>query len=119
MPLRILIVEDDIDLCEILRMSFEHMGHKVSVAFSGHEGAEFLKKNKPDVLITDLKMPNGDGVQLLQSLRAQNILVPKIAVMSGYADFSQQELAALGVQAVVQKPCLPSDILKKLGLEDA
>ncbi len=113
-PKLILIVEDDHDICDIMTLYFENKGYKVATISNSREAITMIQKTIPDILITDLKMPLGSGVELLQNLKAQGIKIPKIAVMSGYADFSQNELSALGAQAVVQKPCLPQDILLKL-----
>lgn len=66
---RILIVEDEVDLAELLRDLFELRGYRVSLAFDGREGLAKAVSERPDVVLTDVMMPHLDGVEMIARLR--------------------------------------------------
>ena len=66
---RILVVDDDRQITRMLRTSLQSSGYRVLVANSGSEGVESFKKERPDLVITDLVMPGMDGVELTRALR--------------------------------------------------
>jgi len=69
---RVLIVDDEEGLRFILGEYLCDMGFTVDTACSGHEAADKLVKNKYDVLLTDIIMPNGDGEELIRAISASN-----------------------------------------------
>jgi two-component system KDP operon response regulator KdpE len=66
---RILVVDDDRQITRMLRTSLQSSGYLVSVANSGLEGMDSFTKEQPDLVITDLVMPEMDGVELTQAIR--------------------------------------------------
>jgi CheY-like chemotaxis protein len=68
--LRVLIVEDNADGREMLRLLLEMAGHKVEVARDGVEGLEVALRDHPDVAVTDIGLPRLDGYGLAERLRA-------------------------------------------------
>ena len=69
-PRRVLLVEDNIDLREIFRLSLMLDGHEVHVAEDGVGGLDLAMRIDPDIVITDLGLPGLNGYQLAQRLRA-------------------------------------------------
>ena len=67
---RILIVDDDPDTCGFLRTYFDAEGHKVDTCLDGATALETFRQDPHDVVITDIRMPNMDGIQLLRALKA-------------------------------------------------
>lgn len=65
----ILIVEDDLDTREILRMRFESGGHRVSLAKDGMEALQLVQKEMPDCVIMDIMMPNMNGYKATRLLK--------------------------------------------------
>lgn len=63
----ILIVEDDRFLADMYKMAFSQKGHKVSICGNGAEALEWLKSTKPDLIISDLMMPDMNGFDFLKA----------------------------------------------------
>ncbi|MDD5226988.1 MAG: response regulator [Candidatus Omnitrophica bacterium] len=66
---KILIIDDDADIVEAMRLVLEKRGHKVSVAVDGNEGLEKARTEKPDVIILDVMMPGLDGFEVARELK--------------------------------------------------
>lgn len=67
---KILIVDDEPDICEMITRYLERKGFAVAKAYNGKEGLEAIPKLKPDLIILDVLMPIMDGFSFLQSLKA-------------------------------------------------
>lgn len=105
---RILLVEDDEDSCEMLKIMFEHSGMQTTAVDSAAKALEIIKQLKPDVLISDVGLPGEDGYALLRKIRqlsAENGgLTPAIA-LTGYASLQDRSLAfEAGFQEHLSKP---------------
>lgn len=66
---KVLIVEDDRDLCILIKSKLTHEGFNVLVASNGVEGLEVALKNKPNIILLDILMPKMNGVEMLEKLR--------------------------------------------------
>jgi two-component system response regulator (stage 0 sporulation protein F) len=80
---RILVVEDEFGLHEIFREIFRMEGYDVRIATNGLNGYELFKKFKPDLLFTDIIMPEMDGLELVGKIREINPQI-KVIYMSGF-----------------------------------
>lgn len=69
MKAKILIVEDEVAIALGLQLLLEERGHKVRIAENGEDGLRKSIKERPDILITDIKMPVMDGIDLIRSIR--------------------------------------------------
>ncbi len=104
---RILVIDDE----QVLRRSvveiLEREGHEVLDAADGKVGMQLLREQRPDLVISDLFMPEMDGVELLRQLRRESPEL-KVVVMSGGAYDGQIQLldvaTGLGAAAVLRKP---------------
>ena len=76
----LLIVDDEASLRDFMTIVFEEDGWKVETAGSLAEGRAALQKNEPDLILCDLMLPDGSGLDLLRESKAQN---PTIAVSAG------------------------------------
>jgi signal transduction histidine kinase len=104
--LDVLIVEDSQDTLNLLRMIFSREGANVTTAASAAEALRSAVMKRPNIIVSDIGMPDTDGYQLLEQLRLLPELseVPAIAV-SGYASEEDRERAlAVGYLALVPKP---------------
>jgi CheY-like chemotaxis protein len=99
----VLIVDDEKDICELLGFQLQREGLKSFSANSGSEALVFLSSNKVDLIISDVRMPNGDGPSLLKSLRASGNNTPLI-FLSGFADIDDPGAKSLGAIGLVAKP---------------
>ncbi|MEW6001426.1 MAG: sigma-54 dependent transcriptional regulator [Nitrospirota bacterium] len=79
----ILIVEDKESMAEMLKETFESEGYRVISAKDGLEGLNYLKDARIDLVLTDLKLPKKDGIEILKATKEENQLIPVI-VMTAY-----------------------------------
>ena len=100
----LLIVDDEPDLREVLGFTFERKGYVVLTAGNAIEAMEVVKKNKIDVIISDIRMAGGDGIQLLEEVKKINPDMPTMLFVTGFADISFQEAYDKGADAIFSKP---------------
>ncbi|HYG10367.1 MAG TPA: response regulator, partial [Pyrinomonadaceae bacterium] len=113
--LRVLIVDDEPDARLLLRTIMEQSGAKVRAAASASEALVALKEFKPDILVSDIGMPQEDGYALLRSVRAlspeEGGRIPAIA-LTAYAQEDDRMRALLaGFQVHVAKPINPQEFV--------
>lgn len=99
----ILVVDDEEFLRQAIGFDYELRGFKVLLAANGHEAFDIFLREKVDLILSDVRMPNGDGLELLDRVKAHNPSVPVIFI-SGYADLTLEEAYNRGVEAVFPKP---------------
>lgn len=100
----LLIVEDEIELREPLVMEFESLGCKVFEASNGVKGFDIVCRERIDVVISDIRMPGGDGIQLLKNIKARGAHTPVVMLITGFSDVSFEETYSLGAEAILSKP---------------
>jgi signal transduction histidine kinase len=104
--LKVLIVEDSADTLALLRTIFAQQGAHVSTATTAAEALSLLKSTTPDIIVSDIGMPDTDGFELLQKIRELPELenIPAIAI-SGYASEADRKQAlGVGYRALMAKP---------------
>lgn len=102
---KILIVDDEADLREILSEDFSLQGATVFTAKNGREAYDVALKERPDVILSDVRMPGGDGVELLKRIRAKyDTTPPHVFLLTGFSDLKPEEAVELGGQGLVSKP---------------
>ena len=100
----ILIVEDDEDIREFLIKDLIEISNNIHQAQDGQEALDILEKTIPDVIISDIRMPNVDGIELLQALRDRGKNIPFV-ILSAYGDkLVTQTALKLGAFDFVAKP---------------
>jgi len=113
--LKILIVDDDEDVRTFIADSFAEAGFHVSMAKSGFEALSLCEKNnfKFDIIITDIRMPDGSGIELLDTIRAklQGDEAPVIMCISGFTDLSVESAYHKGADAFFVKPIDPDALI--------
>ncbi|MFN8370265.1 MAG: response regulator [Bacteriovoracaceae bacterium] len=102
----ILIVDDEPDLRELLRFEFELYDCICLEAGNGISAFEIIKSGNPsvDIVISDVRMPKGDGVGLLENIRKMSTDKPAVFFVTGFADISKEEAYAMGVNGMFGKP---------------
>lgn len=104
---RILVIDDDCTVRLLLERYLTHGGHSVFEADNGKTGLQALHDFKPDLVITDIMMPEMDGLEILLEIRKSNQTLPIIAISGGMRDgsinFSEQAMLN-GAQRVFEKP---------------
>ncbi|MBI4688518.1 MAG: sigma-54-dependent Fis family transcriptional regulator [Nitrospirae bacterium] len=101
---KILIVEDRDSMAEMLKETLESEGYEVITARDGAEGIKRIKDTKVDAVITDLKLPNKDGIEVLKASKEENPIIP-IIVMTAFGSIETAVAAMkLGAYDFLTKP---------------
>jgi len=111
----LLIVDDNAQIGASLVMLFQRGGFIAASVRSGHSALEHLLKQRVDIVITDIFMPNGDGLELLRELYRRNIR-PRVVVMTGGEDTGMPDMlhvaTLMGAEHTIQKPFQPGKLLQ-------
>ncbi|MDR2724915.1 MAG: sigma 54-interacting transcriptional regulator [Candidatus Adiutrix sp.] len=107
----ILVIDDDLSLREMLEMMLRGAGHKVSLADDGLSGLAAAEEGHFDLIISDLKMPGLNGLDLLKRLRAEGLTTPLILVSAFARDDMAVEAMRGGAYDFIPKPFKPHDLL--------
>lgn len=100
----LLIVDDEEGIRKSLEGHFSLDGYRVLTAAGGVEALEIIKKEPIDFVISDIRMPEGDGVSLLKDVRRHNPDVPVIIMVTGFSEFTKEEAVSLGAMDLLSKP---------------
>lgn len=106
--IHVLVVEDVDDARTALRMIFQFYGAKVRAAASAEEGKRLLAEERPDIMVSDIAMPD-DGIELIRAVKAsadaRDLRIPVIAITAHR--YRAAELLAEGFAELVEKPFDP------------
>lgn len=102
----ILVIEDDHNLREGLELLFEIEGHKAIGSSNGITGMELIRRHRPDIIITNYKMPGADGFDVLRGVREHPHLThtPVVFVTADHSPSLRDRALEAGVDAFVTKP---------------
>jgi signal transduction histidine kinase/PleD family two-component response regulator len=116
--LRVLVVDDERDAREVVRAILEARGALVEAAPSAAEGFAAFRRSRPDVLLSDIAMPGGDGYSLIRRVRAlppeEGGRVPAIALTAQARAADRTRALMAGFRAHVPKPIEPSELVAVL-----
>ena len=107
----VLIVDDEESICEALAFDLEDAGYLTKIAYSGFDAIETLKKDHVDLVITDFRMHNGSGLDVLNFVRQRHNSNPVVMMISGDNDQKIRELYNLGLDGIFPKPYKSPDLL--------
>lgn len=114
---RILVVDDEIDAMEIISGYLEAQGYNVSAASNGEDALAIAGVVQPDILITDIRMPQMDGNSLVKELRSRDPALPVI-VMTGHPGDAERPVDDDGADAPVMVMSKPLNLKELLGILD-
>lgn len=118
LPSSVLIVDDDVALRETLRRMVESVGYEVACVEDAKAAIAAIAAHAPDIIISDIYMPLGDGFELLNWLRNNRVNIPVIAMSgsnSGSGEYDQLSVADhLGAAAVLDKPFRQSKLVETI-----
>ncbi|MFH1440635.1 MAG: response regulator [Candidatus Omnitrophota bacterium] len=101
--IKVLIVDDEVDLLEAIRMRLEACGYEAITAVNGKEAISLIKKKAPDAVILDIMMPEMDGLETLREIRSFNRELP-VFMLSAYGDGERvKETEELGIAGFIYK----------------
>lgn len=108
---KILLIEDDISFCKMLENFLIKKSFLVTTAFTAEEAKTKIKSQNFDLIITDLRLPNYDGIQLMSEFKTAYPTIPVI-LMTGYADVTTAVKALKnGATDYISKPFNPEEVL--------
>lgn len=99
---KILIVDDEDILCDLMADLFSSRGYEVSVASCGKEAIKMSQESQFDLVISDVRMPNGDGLDLAKTLYKRDPSFPLVIFVTGYLDVHAEVPG--NVKKVFKKP---------------
>lgn len=100
----ILVVDDEAGLRKALAFDFKRRGFNVLDAGCGNDAFEIVRNNRIHVVLSDVRMPNGDGIELLDKIKAIDPEIPVVMFITGFADLSLEDAYNKGADAVFSKP---------------
>lgn len=113
---RILVVEDNADIAQLVRHSLERAGHDVETRSTGHEGLAHARERTPDLVVLDLMLPGLDGLQVCQALRASAATagIPIIMLTARGEEVDRISGLELGADDYVTKPFSPKELAARV-----
>lgn len=109
---KILVIDDEIDLCELFEKILRLEGYTVLTAQNGYDGIKINEENKPDIIILDLKMPKMGGIETFRHIRKKDTDVIVI-ILTGYGDAETiRDAADLNVYEYMAKPFKNETVIK-------
>ncbi|RCJ20276.1 histidine kinase [Nostoc sp. ATCC 43529] len=116
--IQILVVDDDTDTREFHTFVLEQAGAKVTAAASALEALQALAQSKPDILVSDIGMPETDGHMLMRQVKAlqaeHNKQILAIALTAYAGEINQQKALESGFQKHISKPVEPEELVKAI-----
>ena len=112
---RILVVDDERDIVEIVRELLEGEGYETFPAYDGVEALEAAKTGRPDGIVMDIKMPGLDGIEVIRRLRADPTLFSTPVVVLTATQVireSSEQFQQLNVHRWISKPFEPEDLIR-------
>ncbi len=112
----VLCIDDDPQVSEVIRDRLYDYEVKLLSAFSGMQGLWLAATNKPDVIITDLLMPMGDGATIIECMKrnAKTASIPIIVLTAKCGSDIQHHMKKIGADSFLTKPILFNDLLEEL-----
>ncbi|MEP6467227.1 MAG: sigma-54 dependent transcriptional regulator [Parafilimonas sp.] len=108
---KVLVIDDDRDMCLLLRKFLERNNYEVIDFTSGKKALSWYDENKPDIVLCDLRLEDVSGLEILQKMKAANPSLPFL-IITGYSDVrSAVEIMRHGAYDYITKPLFPDEIL--------
>jgi CheY-like chemotaxis protein len=110
----ILVIDDDATIQLVFSQFLTSLGHEIMQAENGKKGMSMIQETRPDLVITDIMMPEMDGLEILMQLRSTHDSVPVIAISGGMRSLPVnflQQAKLFGARYVFEKP-VPLEVLR-------
>ena len=99
----ILVVDDELMLCDLLKVELSSFGHEVVTANNGREGIALFAHRRPDLVLLDLHMPDMSGIEVLKRIRELDPQAGVIVLTGGGTDDLENQARELGVHEFLRK----------------
>lgn len=115
---KMLVVDDEIEICDFLKTFFEERNYKVLTALNGETAIKVAEQEKPAIVLLDIKMPGCDGMEVLKRIKSMHPSTKVIMVTAIETREKIEEAIRLGADNYITKPLsleyLESDVREKL-----
>jgi DNA-binding response OmpR family regulator len=111
---RVLVIEDDASITLGLRINLEAEGYEVHTAADGEEGLAKARTAEPDVIILDVMLPKLNGFEVLQTIRAEHLVMPIIMLSARTGEMDKVTGLELGAEDYVAKPFSLAELLARV-----
>ena len=119
MPRRVLVVEDDADSREVMVLFLARAGHEVSGAATGHAAIDQAVRDRPDIALIDLGLPDVDGCEVARALRARLGSATRLIALTGSSEPQDAvRVRGAGFEAHLVKPVDPETLRRMVAGED-
>jgi len=117
-PRKILIIEDDPDIMRLLSRTLSTAGYQVTQAYGGRDALRKAETIAPDLILTDLAMPQMSGVEVVEMLKGkpETAHIPIIAVTAHMWDNIAQSAGQVGVDGFINKPFSSKTLLREVAV---
>ena len=114
--IKILIVDDEPDILEILRYNLSKEGYQIFTAQQGKEGMEIARKELPDLIILDIMLPQSDGIEICRELRAMPAFTNTLIIFLTARGEAYSEIAGfeVGADDYITKPVKPRVLVSRI-----
>lgn len=110
---RLLIIDDDVALNELLREYLERFGHRLAAATTATDGIRLLRRDRPDLLILDVMLPDADGMEVCREIRRESDI--PIVMLTARGDVPDRVLGLeFGADDYVPKPFEPRELVARI-----
>lgn len=110
---KVLIVDDDINICEVIKMYLDNSGYSTKVCYDGKTAQEDFLEYKPDLVLLDIMIPHMDGVDLLKWIRKE-YETPVIMLTAKGETFDKVLALELGADDYIVKPFEPKELVARV-----
>jgi two-component system alkaline phosphatase synthesis response regulator PhoP/two-component system response regulator VicR len=110
---RVLVVDDEVNIVRLIQVNLERHGYQVTTANNGVQALEKIREDRPDLLVSDVMMPEMDGFELLANVRRDPSLsdLPVIMLTAKAQDRDVMEGYTRGADMYLTKPFNPAELL--------
>ena len=113
MPKNILVVDDDKNICEVIKLYLQKEGYKVTLAYDGQAGIDEFEREAPTLVVLDIMMPRRDGWEVLKHIRKTSS-VPVIMLTAKGETFDKVLGLELGADDYIVKPFDPKEFIARV-----
>ena len=104
MPKKILIIDDELEICKMVTEFLFDAGYSASYALNGPDGLAMIKRDSPSLVLLDIGMPGMDGIEIMRLIHEQFPVLPVI-VLTGHRDTETvKKMVELGASEYLTKP---------------
>lgn len=110
----VLVIEDDINLCETVQLYIEREGLRCLIAGSGKDGIAQVQRFRPDLVVLDLMLPDKDGFQVCQYLRSSQCFIPILMLTARAEEADRVQGLAIGADDYLTKPFSAKELIARI-----